>query len=312
MHVGRINLGSALVVIGLLLVLMKWGFLDWSLWWSLIAWWPAFLMVFGLNLALQRTRLWFLPTILALLVVIFAVTVGGFNRADWQTRTLNVSEPVPEKTDEARLVLDMGVGSIILDGQAMGLYDADFRFSGDAPSRLLEPLAGNAVKVEVRQEDRRAPKWVRGFAERWSVRLNPQVTVDAEVSAAAVNLDVNFASLPLRVLDVSAGIGSINLNLAENGVRTDIFINATISDITLQVPPNVGVLVQMASLITSHNLHDVGYESSVDGYRSTNYETVASQVYVYVAATAARLKVVTDAVNPDAAITSASTSASTQ
>ncbi len=291
MHAGRINLGAALVVVGLLFVLMKWGFLDWSLWWQLGRWWPAFLMAFGLNLALQRTRFWFLPTVFALLVIIFAVTVGGFSRADWQVRTATRHEPVPVKTDEARLVLDMGVGSIKIGGASTGLYDADFRFTGDAPSCVLEPLPDRAVKVVLRQEDRRAPKWVRGLSERWDVRLNPQLPVDTEVSAAAVKLQVDFRGLPLQVLDVSAGYGSLNLQLAETGVRTDIFINATITDITLLVPPQVGVLVQTATLLTSHNLREIGYLPSEDGFRSANYDTASSAVYVYVAATAARLRV---------------------
>jgi hypothetical protein len=291
LRVGRINLGAALVVIGLLLALMKWGFLDWSLWWKLGRWWPAFLVVFGLNLVLQRTRLWFIPTVLGLLVVIFAVTIGGINPGDWQTHTLVANQSLPAGTQEARICLDMGAGRIRLVGPAKGLYEAEFRYFGDEPSRNLTPLSSQAVKVDIRQEDRRAPKWMRGLSERWDLQLSSEIPNDVEVFAAAVDLGVFFGDYPLRVLDVSAGYGRIELQLAETGFRTDIFINATVTDITLIVPPRVGVLVQMASLLTSHNMKEIGYIPAEDGYRSANYSEAESAVYIYVAATAARLKV---------------------
>ncbi|MGI6081382.1 MAG: LiaI-LiaF-like domain-containing protein [Limnochordia bacterium] len=62
MRTGRMDLGAALVVFGLLLSMMNWGFLDRTLWWNLVRWWPAFLLAFGLHLALNRTRFWLLPT----------------------------------------------------------------------------------------------------------------------------------------------------------------------------------------------------------------------------------------------------------
>ena len=226
-HTGRINLGAALVVVGLLLLMMNWGFLDWSLWWNLLQWWPAFLIAIGLHLVFRRTRFWFLPTLFALLIVVFAVSVGSVNVADWQPRTLSARVPLEDHIKDARLRLDMGTGMIRLAPGGAGLYEADFKVYGEEPSQVQLPH-GQSTIVELRQEDRRAPKWVRGLSERWDIRLARAIPIDVEVSAAAVNLEVNCTDLQLRTLDMSAGLGWLELRLGETGRRTDVFINATL------------------------------------------------------------------------------------
>lgn len=290
MHAGRINMGAALIVVGLLLLMMTWGFLDWGLWWNLWQWWPAFLVAFGLNLALQRTRFWFLPTLFALAVVLFAVSVGGVNRADWQARTLSARVPLDQNVKEARLRLDMGTGVIRLGPGGAGLYEADFRVFGDEPSQVQLPQS-QAVMVELRQEDRRAPKWVRGLSERWDLRLTRAIPVDVEVSAGVVGLEVSFTDLLLRTLDVSTGVGRLEMRLGETRRRTDVFVNATLADVTLVVPKSVGVRVKMDSLLTSHNFKEAGFIPSEDGYYTANFATAKSSADIYIAATAGRVRV---------------------
>lgn len=290
MHAGRISLGAALVVVGLLLLMMNWGFLDWGLWWNLLQWWPAFLVAFGLNLALQRSRFWFLPTLFALAVVVFAVSVGGVDRTDWQARTVSARVPMDQAVREARLRLDMGAGLIRLGPGGAGLYEADFRVFGDEPSQVQVPQ-GQALVVELRQEDRRAPKWVRGLSERWDLRLTRAIPLDIEVSSAVVKLEVSLTDLPLRTLDVSAGVGNLEMRLGETRRRTDVFVNATLAEITLVVPHSVGVRVKLDSLFTSHNFSEAGFIPAEDGYRTENYEAATSSADIYVAATAARVKV---------------------
>ncbi|NLN19790.1 MAG: hypothetical protein GX162_11040 [Firmicutes bacterium] len=290
MHTGRINLGAALVVVGLLLLMMNWGFLDWSLWWNLLQWWPAFLIAIGLHLVFRRTRFWFLPTLFALLIVVFAVSVGSVNVADWQPRTLSARVPLEDHIKDARLRLDMGTGMIRLAPGGAGLYEADFKVYGEEPSQVQLPH-GQSTIVELRQEDRRAPKWVRGLSERWDIRLTRAIPIDVEVSAAAVNLEVNCTDLQLRTLDMSAGLGWLELRLGETGRRTDVFINATLADITLVVPKNIGVRVKADSLFSSHNLREAGFIPSQDGYQTANYETAASSADVYIAATGSRVRV---------------------
>jgi hypothetical protein len=289
-HAGRINLGAALVVVGLLLLMMNWGFLDWALWWNLWQWWPAFLVAFGLHLVLHRTRYWFLPTLFALLVVVFAVSIGGVNRADWQPRTLSARIPLDSGIKDARLRLDMGTGLIRLAPGGAGLYEADFKVYGDEPSQVQMPQ-DQSTMVELRQEDRRAPKWVRGLSERWDMRLTRAIPIDVEVSAAVVSLEVNCTDLQLRTLDLSAGVAWLEMRLGETRRRTDVFINATFADVTLVVPNTVGVRVKTDSLFSSHNLREAGFIPSQDGYRTANYETATSSADIFIAAMGNRVQV---------------------
>lgn len=278
------------MVVGLLLLMMNWGFLDWGLWWNLLQWWPAFLVAFGLHLVLQRTRYWFLPTLFALVVVVFAVSVGGVSRTDWQARTVSARVPLDTDVREARLRLDMGTGLIRLGTGGAGLYEADFRIFGDEPSQVQMPQP-QATVVELRQEDRRAPKWVRGLSERWDLRLTRAIPLDVEVSSAVVKLEVSLADLQLRTLDVSAGLGSLEMRLGETNRRTDVFINATFADITLVVPRNVGVRVKLDTLFASHNFTESEFIPAEEGYHTENYGIANSSADIYVAATGARVKV---------------------
>src|SRR5690606_35952304 len=122
----------------------------------------------GLHLVFRRTRFWFLPTLFALLIVVFAVSVGSVNVADWQPRTLSARVPLEDHIKDARLRLDMGTGMIRLAPGGAGLYEADFKVYGEEPSQVQLPH-GQSTIVELRHEDRRAPEWVRGLSERWDI-----------------------------------------------------------------------------------------------------------------------------------------------
>ncbi|HHT27558.1 MAG TPA: hypothetical protein GXZ82_09965 [Firmicutes bacterium] len=290
MRPGRVNLGAILVVVGFLLLMMTWGFLEWNLWWNLLQWWPAFLVVLGLYLALQRTRFWFLPTLFALLLIMFAVSIGGVRQDDWQARTLSAQVPLSAEAKEARLRLDIGTGVIRIGSGGAGLYEADFRVFGAEPSQVQLPQP-QAAMVELRQEDRRAPKWLRGLSELWDMRLTRAIPLDVEISSTVAGLEVTFADLQLRTLDISAGLARIELRLGETHRRTDVFINATLAEVTLVLPVTVGLRVKLDSLLTSHNLAETGFVQSADGYYNSNFFDAESTVDIYIAATGARVKV---------------------
>lgn len=285
--VGQINTGAALATIGLVMIMIRIGVLDRSIWESLFRLWPWSLVAAGLHLWLRSTRLWAIPVFLVVGVVLWSTFLG---QLPTRPRTITAQGPIESNVMDARLRLNLGAGSLYLAGGAVGSYDAVFTLQGRDPAQKMVRTS-TGVAIDISQRDPRVLRWVRGLSEDWLIRLNENLLYDIAVEAGTVSMDLDLRGLDIRSLDINCSASDIDIYVGENRPRTDIFISTGASRIRFYVPRSVGVRFRVDSVLSDTNLLQQGFVKRDNEYVTRNYVEALNTLDVYVASALARVEV---------------------
>lgn len=145
---------------------------------------------------------------------------------------------------EARVQVEMGAGSLRVEGGGGKLLDGDFHYSVAEwrPDVKYDVSAGRGY-LTIRQPA------IRGFAtgkqdNRWELRLNDSVPIDLRVNLGAGEGELKLSGMDVRRLDVAIGAGELKLDLRgpwENNF--DGSIHGGVGEATVRLPREVGVRV---------------------------------------------------------------------
>ncbi|MBN1399376.1 MAG: hypothetical protein JXA74_00980 [Anaerolineae bacterium] len=211
-----------LVLLGVALLLSQLGI--WQIPWSqLWRWWPLLLVIIGLDVILSRTRI---GQILFLAIVILAVgIVLAVAPSRWLVRaerlvTQSYSHALDGATS-ARVHLELAMGRLELGAldDSGNLFEADVRYD-ERRGRFLSDVerTGDELQVELRSEFRGWGPFPGEAADRWEVRLNPDVPLRLDVDGGINRSQLDLSQLDLTRLDLNVGVGDVALSLPEGSV----------------------------------------------------------------------------------------------
>ena len=209
-----------------------------------------------------------LAGLLVVVVVLFAATscTGGSRVGDLQTKSETVELGDAESVS---VEIELGAGELAVSGGAAELLEATFTYNVDE----LEPEATYSDgKLIVNHAD------VKGgigtffdlddYRNEWDLHLNEDVPMEMSVDLGAGRSDLALGSLALTRLDINAGAGDVDLDLAgsQSLDRLDLGLGAGrvtlnltgdwqddldatiqggVGEITLRLPRDVGVRVEV-------------------------------------------------------------------
>ena len=89
---------------------------------------------------------------------------------------------------------------------------------------------------------------IMDYRNEWGLRLNDEVPMDLSVNMGAGTSDLQLAGLSLTRLNVSLGAGKSTVDLTGDWARDlDVTIDTGAADITVRLPKDVGVRVEVDS-----------------------------------------------------------------
>jgi hypothetical protein len=301
---GLLGWGVFLIVLGIVPLAVRAGYLDadtvrqaWQLW-------PLILIGIGLGLVLQRTPVAAVGTLVV--AVTFglmggaviatglsaplsgcSVGFGGGGGTPFDTRTGTLGSP-------ATVDIDLNCGDVTIDaGPGGGWSVAGSDPAGDGPEITA---ASNSLRV--RSHDREQVGLVSG-GQRWQVTLprDPATSLNLSVNAGSgtaslagahvptTNASVNAGDIELDLagaVDVAAVNGSVNagsmrLTLPASSITGDLSVNA--GSIEVCVPDEVGLRFRGSDNPTgSNNFSARGLVQSGGTWTSPSYESAATRI----------------------------------
>lgn len=168
--------------------------------------------------------------------------------------------------------VNMGAGDLVVTGGAETLLQADFTYN---VAKLKPEVAYADGTLIVRQPDVYGLPVLQGitdFRNEWNLQLDDQVPMNMRVNMGAGNSDLQLAGLSLRRLDVILGAGKSTIDLNGGWVHDlDVTIDTGASDITVILPKNVGVRVEVDRGPTA--IDASGFTQDGDVYTNAAYGT---------------------------------------
>jgi hypothetical protein len=145
-----------------------------------------------------------------------------------------------------RVEIDMGAGDLKVTSGADKLLETDFIYN---VAKLKPEVSYTNGTLVVRQPDVRGMPSLQGitdFRNQWDLRLYDEVPMDLSVDVGGGTSNLQLAGLSLTGLDVVLGAGKSTVDLNDDWARDlDITIDAGAADLTVRLPSDVGVRVEV-------------------------------------------------------------------
>ena len=270
----RIAKGVNLTGFGVFLLLTTLGFLPWSFWGMLLAYWPVLLITAGIYLVFDRSRT---PWLVLLSPVVFlgtmtfvamsspAPNLGGGHR---------VEAARPEGAASWRLEGDLAMVEIDLIGRDLG---PDLMLEGEAAGSPTRP------SVSVRGADESPRVRLRNGSFHWAwpgrgpwgrleagIARDLPLTLDVDLAFVKGRIDLGEIVLTRATIDGAFDDLTLRLGRPESDVR--LSLQGAFNRITIEVPADVPVAVDTDGFMNSVHGRDrdssrtgPGYELRLDG-----------------------------------------------
>lgn len=303
MNVARLFWGLVFLVVGVLLLLANTGFLGWQMVWAVLELWPLLLILGGLLILLRGK-----PPVYTWIAVIAVFVIGalllvfaGLGRVSWDGREYRYDYryqyrypgargekrvEVPwEKTrpKAASLKLDFFAQRLELAGDS-GLQQAltgDLGYWGLAPE-LRYTSNGDRLDITITQNEIR---WPRFWGPRptddntiWRLRLSDKTAWDIDIDTGASDSVLDLSVLRLRTLKVNTGANRLVVRFGDTGGTVSGKIDSGVSDIRLEIPPEVGVRLRVDGALVNSNIEGMGLMLDGKTYRSSNFDKARTKV----------------------------------
>ncbi|MDZ7671619.1 MAG: DUF5668 domain-containing protein [Halanaerobiales bacterium] len=293
--------GLILIGIGLLFLLNSLGIATFRLWYFITRFWPILLILFGLNLILKKSKLWWVVPILIFVIVIGAVfmpesTLRGINTGffvfnfgdEAGSGIYQENREYDPSIDNFRVNLTFGANRLNINSLDNNddLFDLNLDYRGKMP------------EVIYNKGERKADLFVRQTrqvnvgtgSDIWDINLTKNTPLDINIKGGAGDLLLNLEKLKVDSLNIDAGLGQLNIRYPDYDNETEISAGA--GNIKLIVPSTAALRIETKTVINSNNFDEVGLIKLYDDvYQSKNYGEVENKIDIKISTSAGNIKV---------------------
>ncbi|MGD8605404.1 MAG: toast rack family protein [Anaerolineales bacterium] len=279
----RLRWGLILIQIGLLILLVNIGVLNWNFTIDLLSAIPFFLIAVGVEKIFTRSRLQFI-SYLAVLFIFFGGLYVAYEGSYGSERTSYFKESTyqlnanPEvKTIKA--VLKLGEGDLTIRDATDDLVYARFADFTPKPSIRYELEDSNATVTFTSGSDRLLGGVIRvelDEASDWTVYFSKFVPLDLECRGEKSDINLNLATTPLRNLKVDADNADMYVRLANVQPVVTADFKGTGSDLLLRLPINSGVRFEGRDF--DSYLRQIGLIETDGAFVNEGYDTLVNKI----------------------------------
>jgi hypothetical protein len=209
-------------------------------------------------------------TLLIWIAVLFVATAcdNGVKIGDLQTESQTVEL---DDADAVDVEIQMGAGELDVSGGASELLEASFTYNVAelspqatyADGRLVVKDGGVTARLSSLPD-------LAKFRNEWDLKLNEDVPMEMKIGLGAGRSNLVLGSLTLTSLNINGGAGEVTIDLTGAGQHDlDAKITGGLGDITLRLPTDVGVIIEVDTVIGGVNAGDFtrdGHTYTSDAY----------------------------------------------
>jgi len=300
-----------LIGLGVAFLLQNFGLLSWQNIGALWQYWPALLILVGLELFVNGHRRGsFLGA-----VVILALIGGGIYAATHAANPLtgrfrppfaasnngpsvsrDIAQPL-QGASQASVSLQFGAGDVSI-GSLQGQPDDLAVLNYNGPDQLAPRPVYNVsngigqLTFQAASPNRGpAPPFLGGGNSNVDVLLNPAVPINLAIQEGASTSRFDLSGLRVANLTLETGASTTSLTMPANGTTTAM-IKGGAATIDVTVPPGVGAQVQFQGGLSSVKVDTSRFPQASDGaYRSADWDSAQNKIDLTVQAGVATVSI---------------------
>lgn len=284
---------TLLITLGAILLLNNLGMLPWSIWGTLVRFWPIVLIALGAEILVGRSQpvagalaAAFLVLVVAAvtLAYVFVPAVSAPSLVMPAVHRESIAVPL-QGSQRGEISLSVGVAQLNLSS-APRTSDNLVELAAILPpnSRIEQDqtIAGGTTRASLieRADPGSSFPFGRGYNGRdfaWEVQVSPRVPVSLSANLGVGQSTLDLTNLNVTDLRVSAGVGETTIRLPEEAEQTNGTISGGVGHLTLIVPANVGARVVAHNGLGAVNASS-RFQKNGNTYETGNYASAAKHL----------------------------------
>ena len=283
MKTSRLFWGSLFIGAGLLLLLLKVGYLDVDVS-SFLKFWPLLLVLWGIGVLSGARGLTVVAWVLAIfLFILYAFDAGGWmhERDESSSTDQTFVQSFDTSAHHASFRFLSGAGKFSVEDTcsdliraetetSVGQYDFDGTTGDGGPEVRMKLTGGEGAHMS------RGTNSVR-------VRLHPAPAWDLDFDIGAAKLTLDLVPFAVENLGINSGAGDVRVTLGDRASTSRVRIKAGVSSVSIRVPEGAGCEVNDQSALSSKHFREFNEERK-GLYRTSNFESAAKKIFIKVEA----------------------------
>jgi len=219
---------------------------------------------------METNRLLIVLVLLGALLLTGCGSAARVGELQTESKTVELGD-----AESVRVEIEFGAGVLEIAGGAGELLEADFTYNVAKLKPEVEYKNDTLVVNQPEAEGLPALQGITEFQNEWDLRLNDEVPMDLRVNMGGGTSGLNLAGLSLTGVDITIGAGISTVDLSGDWAQDlDVAIDTGAADITVKLPNDVGVRVEIDAGPTAISAPDL----TKDGNVYTNAAYGASDV----------------------------------
>jgi hypothetical protein len=296
MRIDRLFVGLLLVAIGLVLALQRLGFLPYfSLWHMFCQLWPLLLILMGLSLLFNRSRVIMVVIVFLLVLLGLGVGLSWYGVTDWfwdSTHQGREGVVIPGGTKKFDIPWNETLQYLTVEvelaaGQLNIGSGTDKVAAGELSYRVNQP----EIQYDLQEGEGRLSLKRGDFpsSTAWQLKLTDRVPLSLKIAAGAGSARLDLADLKAEQVRIDMGASDLWLRLGNKVPLADVEIEAGASRLVLVVSADAGVRIGLASPLSQVTLP--GYTRQGNVYLSPGFGEAVPTIDIRIDAGVSSLEV---------------------
>ncbi len=268
------TLAIVLIAIGVVIVLMNVGALNWFTTLRFLQLWPVVLIAVGVDIW-TRGRYRLMVVLVALLATVGLYFSSGSFLGTTRATTEQIEQGL-ESASRASVTITSGVSEL----RVTGLNDSSKLISGNidlgAGERAVKRFNknGDVATYELRSESPQG-RMMNVRNHLWDLALTTRVPLDLTIETGVGRSTLDLRDVQLSNLVINTGVGETNLTLATGRYKADV--STGVGATTIRIPTGVAAKVELERGLGSVNVRG-DFDKDEDVYTSPDYETSENRI----------------------------------
>ncbi len=304
------DLGGAifLLFIGTLFLLNTTGVVHWGIWLHIIKFWPVFIILGGLRLVLEGSKV---TEIIMTIVTFFSCLAVGFlayssytnqevsflpyfiinmrdvtNTEFKQEETFTVLKDSYKDVQKRSLDIDIAAAkATITDDREANYLEVD----GNYDEQFVQPVVQSNLKDgELTILFDTVFSKERMYWGQNNMMFNlfigqPSILTDISLTVGAGDTELNFNKLLLDTLSAKVGAGRLLIALSDQSIPKEISLDVGAGEMILDIPKEVGYEINYSlgvGEIVADGKQIAVFSDKGTSYKSSNYETSSDKIII--------------------------------
>jgi predicted membrane protein len=305
-----IGVGITLIFVGIIWMLDRLNWIDFSIINSISTLWPLILVVIGVNMIFRKRYVKILTWSLFLIALLAYGIIFPYNNFNFEFKfgdmSMNVADEKyigkyiseskyseDDKTyKDGMFELNIPAGNIEISGmESKGIKYVVPDFMVDNSLMVLTEDNGS-ILANFQPEDKFLENnWRDDYNYKFDFELGSETQWEVKINAGASEANLDFSNVNLKKLDINTGAGEINLKVGNLNDAVEVYLNSGVSEVDIKVPKGSGVELETNGIIAKDGLKRLGFEKYNGRYYSKNYEETENKVKIEVNSIIAEISV---------------------